>query len=161
VQKILLIRGCYAMTVGRFCNREVVIADKDMSIAEVAKLMRTHHVGDVVIVSGTAKRPRPIGILTDRDIVIELIACNVPIDSVAAGDVMSYELVTAREGDSIWDTLQHMRARGIRRIPVVNNADELEGILSIDDLLELFAEELNLLAKVPFREQLVEGTTRS
>jgi CBS domain-containing protein len=53
-----------------------------------------------------------------------------------------------------------MRAKGIRRVPVVNDAGELEGILSIDDLLELFAEELNLLAKVPFREQLVESTTR-
>jgi CBS domain-containing protein len=148
------------MTVGKFCNREVIIADKNSSIAEIAKLMRKHHVGDVVLVNDKGGRATPIGILTDRDIVIELIACDVPLDSVSAGDVMSYELVTAREEDSIWDTLQRMRAKGIRRVPVVNDKDELEGILSADDLLELFAEELNLLAKVPFREQLVEGTTR-
>jgi CBS domain-containing protein len=73
---------------------------------------------------------------------------------------MSYELVTARETDSIWDTLQRMRAKGVSSMPVVNDTGELEGILSIDDLLELFAEELNLLAKVPFREQLVESTIR-
>lgn len=149
------------MTVGKFCNREVIIAEKNSTVAEVAKLMRQHHVGDVVIVNTNGDRAKPIGILTDRDIVIELIACDVPLDSVSAGDVMSYELVTAREEDSIWDTLQHMRAKGIRRVPVVNDADVLEGILSIDDLLELFAEELNLLAKVPFREQLVESATRS
>ena len=148
------------MTVGKFCNREVIIADKNSSIAEIAKLMRKHHVGDVVLVNDKGGRATPIGILTDRDIVIELIACDVPLDSVSAGDVMSYELVTAREEDSIWDTLQRMRAKGIRRVPVVNDKDELEGILSVDDLLELFAEELNLLAKGPFREQLVEGTTR-
>ncbi|KPK29321.1 MAG: histidine kinase [Nitrospira bacterium SG8_35_1] len=148
------------MTVGKFCNREVIIADKNSSIAEIAKLMRKHHVGDVVLVNDKGGRATPIGILTDRDIVIELIACDVPLDSVSAGDVMSYELVTAREEDSIWDTLHRMRAKGIRRVPVVNDKDELEGILSADDLLELFAEELNLLAKVPFREQLVEGTTR-
>ncbi len=148
------------MTVGKFCNREVIIADKNSSIVEIAKLMRKHHVGDVVLVNDKGGRATPIGILTDRDIVIELIACDVPLDSVSAGDVMSYELVTAREEDSIWDTLQRMRAKGIRRVPVVNDKDELEGILSADDLLELFAEELNLLAKVPFREQLVEGTTR-
>ena len=148
------------MTVGKFCNREVIIADKNSSIAEIAKLMRKHHVGDVVLVNDKGDRGTPVGILTDRDIVIELIACDVPLDSVSAGDVMSYELVTAREEDSIWDTLQRMRAKGIRRVPVVNDKDELEGILSADDLLELFAEELNLLAKVPFREQLVEGTTR-
>ena len=148
------------MTVGKFCNREVIIADKNSSIAEIAKLMRKHHVGDVVLVNDKGGRATPIGILTDRDIVIELIACDVPLDSVSAGDVMSYELVTAKEEDSIWDTLQRMRAKGIRRVPVVNDKDELEGILSVDDLLELFAEELNLLAKGPFREQLVEGTTR-
>lgn len=149
------------MTVGKFCNREVIIAEKDRGIAEIAKLMRSHHVGDVVIVATSDDaQTKPIGILTDRDIVIELIAADVPLDSVSAGDVMSYELITAREEDSIWDTLQRMRAKGVRRIPVVNDAGELQGILSIDDLLELFAEELNLLAKVPFREQLVEGATR-
>ena len=148
------------MTVGKFCNREVIIAEKGSTVTEVAKLMRYHHVGDVVIVDSNGGKAKPIGILTDRDIVIELIACDVALDTVAAMDVMSYELVTAREADSIWDTLQLMRAKGIRRVPVVNDAGELEGILSIDDLLELFAEELNLLAKVPFREQLVESTTR-
>jgi len=149
------------MTVGKFCNREVIIANKESSIVEIAKLMRIHHVGDVILVTDEGDRTKPVGILTDRDIVIELIACDVPLDSVSAGDVMSYELVTAREEDSIWDTLQHMRAKGIRRVPVVNDKDELQGILSVDDLLELFAEELNLLAKVPFREQLIEGAIRS
>ena len=149
------------MTVGKFCNRDVIIAEKEQTVIEVAKLMRHHHVGDVVIVSSNGGKTKPIGILTDRDIVIELVACDVPLESVAVGDVMSYELVTAREDDSIWDTLQLMRAKGIRRVPVVNAADELEGILSIDDLLELFAEELNLLAKVPFREHLIESVTRS
>jgi CBS domain-containing protein len=148
------------MTVGKFCNREVIIAEKNITVTEVAKLMRQHHVGDVVVVDSSGGKTKPIGILTDRDVVIELIACDVAPDSVSAGDVMSYELVTAPEGDSIWDTLQKMRAKGIRRIPVVNETGELEGILSVDDLLELFAEEINLLAKIPFREQLIEGTTR-
>jgi len=148
------------MTVGKFCNREVIIAEKNITVTEIAKLMRQHHVGDVVVVDSSGGKTKPIGILTDRDIVIELIACDVAPDSVSAGDVMSYELVTVREEDSIWDTLQKMRAKGIRRIPVVNETGELEGILAVDDLLELFAEEINLLAKVPFREQLIEGTTR-
>ena len=148
------------MTVGKFCNRDVIIAEKNSSIAEVAKLMRQYHVGDVVIVNTKGERAKPIGILTDRDIVVELIACDVDLDSINAGDVMSYELVTAREEDSIWDTLQHMRAKGVRRVPVVNDIGELEGILSAEDLLELFAEELNLIAKLPFREQLIETATR-
>jgi len=149
------------MTVGNFCNREIIVAGRDSSIKEIAKLMRHHHVGDVVIVSGEGNKAKPIGILTDRDIVVELIACDVEIESVAAGDVMSYELVTAKEDDSIWDTLQRMRARGIRRVVVVNDQGKLEGVLAVDDLLELFAEELNLLAKIPFREQLIETAIRS
>ena len=149
------------MTVGKFCNREIIIAGKDSSIKETAKLMRHHHVGDVVIVSGEGDKAKPIGILTDRDIVVELIACDVELDSIAVGDVMSYELVTAKEDESIWDTLQRMRAKGIRRVVVVNDQGMLEGILSVDDLLELFAEELNLLAKIPFREQLIETAIRS
>ena len=148
------------MTVGKFCSRKVIIAEKDSSIADIARLMRKHHVGDVVIVNTDGNQTKPVGILTDRDIVIELIACDVPLDTVTAGDVMSFELVTAREEDSIWDTLQIMRAKGVRRVPVTNNAGQLEGILSVDDLLELFADELNLLAKVPLREQLIEITTK-
>ena len=148
------------MTVGKFCSREVIVAGKESSVAEIARLMRKHHVGDVVIVSRNGGRAKPVGILTDRDIVIELIACDVPLDSVTAGDIMSCELVTAGENDSIWDILQHMRAKGVRRVPVVGRGGDLVGILAADDLLELFAEELNLLARIPFREQLVEGAAR-
>ncbi|MCL7488064.1 MAG: CBS domain-containing protein [Desulfobulbaceae bacterium] len=148
------------MTVGKFCNREVVIADKNSTILEVARLMRQHHVGDVVIVHPGGDKPKPIGILTDRDIVVELLAAEVPLDAVSVGDVMTFALVTAREQDSIWDTLQSMRTKGIRRVPVVNDQGGLEGILTVDDLLELLAEELILLAKVPVREQMREEKTR-
>jgi CBS domain-containing protein len=135
--------------------------EKESSVAEIARLMRNHHVGDVVIVFSRGGRARPVGILPDREIVIELIACDVPLDPVtAAGDIMSYELVTAGENDSILDTLQHMRAKGIQCIPVVGSAGDLVSILAADDLLELFAEELKLLAKIPFREQLIEGVAR-
>ena len=144
------------MTVGKFCTREVVIASRDNSIVEVAQLMRNHHVGDVVIVGSNDNQPKPIGIITDRDIVVELLATEVPLDTVSVGDVMNFELLTAREDDSVWDTMQLMCAKGVRRIPVVNNQGSLEGILTSDDLLELLAEELILLAKIPGREQIVE-----
>jgi CBS domain-containing protein len=73
---------------------------------------------------------------------------------------MSFELITAREQDSIWETLDRLRTKGIRRIPVVNDEGGLEGILTVDDLLELLAEELILLAKVPVREQMLEKETK-
>jgi CBS domain-containing protein len=148
------------MTVGKFCNREVIVARKDSSIIDVAKLMRKHHVGDIVIIDDNGDHPKPIGIITDRDIVMELIACDVPIDDVLVGDVMSFELITAEEQDSIWDVMNLMRSKGIRRIPVVNKNGNLSGILTVDDLHELLGEELNLLAKVPLREQIHERETR-
>ncbi|MBN1932148.1 MAG: CBS domain-containing protein [Desulfobacterales bacterium] len=148
------------MSVGEICNREVVITHKESSIVEVAQLMRQYHVGDIVVVDSSSGRPKPIGIITDRDIVVELVAGEVALDSVTAADVMSYELVTVREQDGIWSTLECMRTRGVRRIPVVNEQGGLEGILTVDDLLELFSEELIALAKVTMRGQLKEKQSR-
>lgn len=148
------------MSVGEICIREVVITNKDSSIIEVAKLMRKYHVGDIVVVDSSGNQPIPIGIITDRDIVVELIASDVALDSVTVADVMSYDLITAREQDGIWDTMQRMSAKGIRRMPVVNEQGGLEGILTVDDLLELLADELTSLAKVTIREQAREKETR-
>jgi len=148
------------MSVGEICNREVVIAHRNTDIVGVAKLMREYHVGDIVIVDTKDDRPVPVGIITDRDIVVELIAREVNPESVTAGDMMSYELVIARENDGIWDTLERMRVNGIRRMPVVNENGDLEGILTVDDLLGLFSEELISLAKVTIRQQTHEKETR-
>ncbi len=148
------------MTVGHFCNREVVICGRESTIVEVAQLMRLHHVGDVVIVEDREDIPVPVGIITDRDLVVELIADGVDLDAVTVGDVMSYELVTARTDDSIWETLKRMRGQGVRRIPVVNDQGGLEGILALDDILELLAEELSMLAKVPACAQTKEEQLR-
>ncbi len=140
------------MTVGKFCTREVVIATKDASIVEVAQLMRKHNVGDIVIVKSIADQNEPLGIITDRDIVVELLATEVKLDTVSVGDVMSFDLITVRENDSVWDTMQLMRSKGIRRIPVVNEQGGLEGILTSDDMLELLADELIMIANIPFRK---------
>jgi CBS domain-containing protein len=148
------------MTVGKFCNRDVVVTRKESTIMEVARLMRQHHVGDIVIVDDNGDQPKPIGIITDRDIVMQLVACDVSLDDVLAGDIMSFELVTVHEQDSIWDAMNLMRTKGIRRLPVVNKENGLEGIITIDDLHELLGDELMLLAKVPFREQLHEQEKR-
>jgi CBS domain-containing protein len=148
------------MTVGHFCNREVVICERESTIVEVAQLMRLHHVGDVVIVESRDTTQVPVGIITDRDLVVELIADRVDLEAVTVGDVMSYELVTARTDDSIWETLKRMRGQGVRRIPVVNDQGSLEGILALDDILELLAEELSMLAKIPACAQTKEEQLR-
>lgn len=136
------------MSVGEFCSRDVVVAEKNTSIAAAAKLMRQHHVGNVIVVEQRDGLRIPVGILTDRDLVMEVLAKDVSVEACTVGDIMSFDLVTAKETDGIWNTLQRMRARSVRRIPVVSGTGALVGILSADDLLELLSEELSNLAKI-------------
>ncbi len=149
------------MSVGDICNREVVIVNRNEHILATAKLMRNHHVGDVVVVEETAAGRKPVGIVTDRDIVVEVIAKEVGFDTVTAGDIMSIGLVTAREEDSLWDAIRLMRGKGIRRLPVVDAAGILQGIVTVDDLLDLLAEEMVNLSRVASRERGRETEERT
>lgn len=149
------------MTIGEICNRDTVFTTRDSSISAAAGLMREHHVGDVVVVEERAGRRIPVGILTDRDLVIEILAKNVDMNSVTVGDVMSGELITAREGDGLYETLQRMRAKGVRRVPVVDAGGALVGIISVDDLLDLLADELTALTRLLSREQARERQKRT
>jgi len=148
------------MSVGQFCNRVTIIVRKQDAIIEAAKLMRQHHVGSLVVLDDSDGIPKPIGIVTDRDLVVEILAAEIDPDAVAIGDIMSFELLTARESDGLWDTMQRMRSKGVRRVPVVNDHGALVGILSSDDLLELLADELGELARLIGREQQHEQRKR-
>lgn len=148
------------MTVGKFCFREVVVADESSTILEVAKLMRTHHVGNVVVVRRDGELAKPVGIITDRDIVVELIATETDYNALMARDLTGGELVTAHEDESLWDSLQKMRSRGIHRLVIVDSKGGLAGILSVDDVLELLADEITMLAKISFRSQWREEQSR-
>jgi CBS domain-containing protein len=141
------------MTIGQVCNREVVFIHKQASIPEAARLMREYHVGDLVVIKEKTGKRVPVGIITDRDIVLEVIAEGVDMDDVSVGDIMSDKLVTARESDGLLETIKLMRATGIRRLPVVNDDNELAGILSVDDLIDLFSEQIADLARLIAREQ--------
>jgi len=148
------------MTIGTICNRDTVFTTRNSSIVDAAQLMRDHHVGDLVVVDEQAGRRVPVGIVTDRDLVIEILAKQVEPGSVTVGDVMSGELVTARESDGLFDTLQRMRAKGVRRVPVVDAGGALAGIVAVDDFLDLLAEEISALARLVSREQARERTSR-
>jgi CBS domain-containing protein len=102
-----------------------------------------------------------VGILTDRDIVIELIAREVELDKIIIGDVMTRNLLTARESDSLSTVLSQMRGRGVRRVPVVNEQGGLEGIFSLDDLLELLAEQMHDFVAVLRKEANQEQRLRT
>ena len=140
------------MNAGERCNRQVVTATRETSITGAAQLMRDKHVGSLIVVENRDNHPEPVGILTDRDIVIEVLAENVDPDAVTVGDVMTTAVLKVCEHDSIFEVAQRMRARGVRRVPVVSNQRELVGVLAQDDILALLVEELSLLIKVSTRE---------
>ena len=144
------------MTAGRYCNREVVITGPETTIAEAAQLMRRHHVGDLVVVKKQGKENLPVGIVTDRDLVVEVLARAIPPESVTIKDIMSTDLASVTEDESLLGALERMRKRGTRRLPVVNNQGGLEGILCADDMIELIAEATNDLVKLIRREQARE-----
>ncbi len=149
------------MAIGEFCNREVVFATREMSLPEAAQLMREYHVGDLVVVDEVDGKRVPVGIVTDRDMVIEVIAKSLDPDEFSVGDIMSPQLVSVQEKEGVFETIRLMRSKGIRRIPVVNQEGGLAGIVSADDILDLLAEEMAELAKVAPREQEREAKTRT
>jgi CBS domain-containing protein len=140
------------MTAGEVCNRQVVFARPDTLVVDAVALMRTHHVGDVVVVREPDGERVPIGILTDRDIALAVDRL-LRLPHLRVADVMSAELVTSPERESLYDVLKTMQSHGIRRLPVVNDRGGLEGILTFDDVIELLSEELTDLAKLVAKEQ--------
>jgi len=149
------------MSIGELCNREVVVIKTDASISEAVKLMRQYNVGDIVVVAQRGIHSVPVGILTDRDLVIEIMAKEVDPQSVTVGDVMSTTLVTAREEEELVDVVHRMRNKGVRRVPIVNEQGGLEGIIAVDDVLSLLAEQITGLAELVRKELQHERTTRS
>lgn len=148
------------MQIGEVCNREVIVTERDTSVREAAALMRDFHVGNLVVVEDRAGVRAPVGIITDRDVTIEVVAMGVDPEMIKVGEVMGPELITARETETVYETLQRMRQHGVRRIPVLDSRGGLTGIVSLSDLLEFLAEELSSLSKVEPREQAREARIR-
>ncbi len=148
------------MPIGEICNREVVIMRRNDSVKEAAKIMRQQHVGDVLVVDERDSMKVPVGIVTDRDLVVEIMASDIQRPTISVGDIMSPELATIRESAGVFEAIQFMRSKGVRRLPVVSDSGALVGILALDDLLELISEELLELSKLVRFEQKKEAGVR-
>jgi CBS domain-containing protein len=148
------------MPISEICNREVVIVNRDNTVLEAARLMRQHHVGDVVIVDESEGVKVPVGIVTDRDLVVEIMALGIDQTVITVGDIMMTELATVKDDAGVSDTIEYMRAKGVRRMPVVDRKGGLVGILTLDDLLELLAEEFLSLSRLVKHEQQKEIVSR-
>jgi CBS domain-containing protein len=148
------------MAIGEICSRDVVIARREESVREAAELMRRHHVGDIVVVEERSGSRVPVGIVTDRDIVVAIVAKGLDPEKLTLGDIVARELTVAQDTLGVAETVELMRSRGIRRVPIIDASGALVGIVSGDDILDLMAEELTALARMVSREQRREAETR-
>ena len=148
------------MNISDICTLDAIHCTRDETVQAAAFLMRKHHVGDLVVVDRIEDDAIPVGIVTDRDIVVSVIALGLDPSSLLVGDIMTDDLLTCREDDDVYHTIEHMRLRGIRRVPVVNHGGALAGIVSVDDLLEFLAEEMGDLSRISGSQQAHERRAR-
>ena len=148
------------MTAGELCNRTVYIIRANESVVEAARLMKKYHVGCLVVVEERGTDRVPIALVTDRDLVIKGMAeASSDLETMKVNEVMSQGVTTARDTEKMYDVRKKMRARGVRRIPVVDAAECLQGIIAFDDMVERMAQELSDLAQLVSREQQRESET--
>ena len=136
------------MKIGELYSRPVVSIPSSATLAEVAVLMREHHVGAVVVTKVTSDRPIPVGMITDRDIVQAQLDHTADLSRLRTEDVMSRDPLVLNVDLSLDEAIQRLRARGVRRAPVITPTGALVGLVSTDDLLGQIARELAGLARL-------------
>ena len=140
------------------CRTDMVTADEHSSLYEISKLMRENHIGDVVITRSTNAAQTPIGIVTDRDIVVHGIACDIDLEEVTAGDLSAQDLVTVEPDADIFDIARTMNESAVRRV-IVTGEVGYNGIISFDDILWALAQIVNNLSAVTERQIQRESRT--
>lgn len=148
------------MLLKEICTPDVVHLPDDATAATAARLMRERHVGDVVIVEDTEGDQTPIGVITDRDLVVEVLAKERDPAKVKVREIMRTPVVIARTSEDAHTALERMKAHGVRRIPVMDEYMKLAGILCLDDLVKRLATDAAALAEVIIREQDREHRAR-
>lgn len=146
------------MNVFDLCQRHVVAIRRHEELATAAWMMRERNVGCLVVVesAGAIGGERPIGMLTDRDIVTNVIARDSDPHTIIVDDVMTRHPVTVWASASVDDALQRMRNDGVRRVPVVDDRGRLVGILAMDDIFEHMAQRTPYAA-TPIRREMRLG----
>jgi CBS domain-containing protein len=142
------------MRAGELCVRDVVTAQEDESVVEAATRMASYHVGDLIVVAEQPPGlPRPVGIVTDRDLVVQVLARpdRVPAQT-RIGDVMRRELIVGQEEEDVERLIARMRDHAIRRIPIVDREGGLQGVVSIDDVLGWMRDQLQAATKLVERQ---------
>jgi CBS domain-containing protein len=144
------------MLLNMFCMLDVVCCTPRTTVLEAAHLMRRRHVGDLVVVEDDEAEKEPLGVITDRDIVVEVLAKGMDPATTLVGSVMRTPVVIAHEDEDSALTLERMRTHGVRRIPVVGRQGSLVGVVTADDMLRRLAAEAGMLTDIISRQQALE-----
>ncbi len=148
------------MSIKALCSRDLVAVGRDDTVSKAAQLMRQNHIGDVLVVEKKHNAILPIGIVTDRDVVIEIVAPGLDPHVITVGDIMLPTIFTIDEDSGVFDAIRLMTSKGVRRLPVVKKDGGLIGIITLDDLLLLMAKEFCSFAKLLTKEQQNEAEKR-
>jgi len=148
------------MILEKIAHRNVVTIPQGASMEIAAKTMRDQHVGCVIVIEEKGLKKIPVGMITDRDIVVSTSAFGIAPKSVSVSDVMSATLVTARKNDSFNHVLMLMKEHGVKRIPIVDSEGALFGIVTTHELMGVLVDELNVLIQVTERQHQVESDRR-
>ncbi len=141
------------MSIKELCNRALVAVGRDDTVFKAAELMRENHVGDVLVTELKQDKTLPVGIVTDRDIVVEVVAPGLDPKVITVGDIMVPHLSTIEEDAEVFHAIRLMTSKGIRRLPVTDKYGSLTGILTLDDLLMMMAKESFSIAMLLKNEQ--------
>ncbi|MFA6229294.1 MAG: CBS domain-containing protein [Rhodanobacter sp.] len=149
------------MRIADICTRQVISIEAGITIRQAAEMMRKHHVGALVITQPPNGERVPTGFLTDRDIVISVVAAGINTEALTVGDIVSQDLATCTESEGVFDAIQTMRRRSVRRLPVLNGKGGLVGMLTADDIYSALGTLTHDLNAALTREQVHEMTSRT
>lgn len=136
------------ITVEQVCVHDVVAIEHDIPLVQCAKIMHDAQVGSLVVTEVRDGLSIPVGILTDRDIAVKVVAFSLDPDVFTARDIMAQPLVTAQPEEDLRLVLSRMRNNGVHRVPVVSSNGALVGILAVDDIWENLLEEVDSLERI-------------
>jgi CBS domain-containing protein len=138
------------------CTTDVAICRRTTTLAEISRILRSRHTGDVVVVDDTSGEFIPAGLITDRDIVVKAVAVDLDPAAVTAGQIMRTPLICAEESEDSTVAMTRMQVHGVRRLPITGVRGKLVGIVALDDLLRVAVEEMGALLGIVTKEQDVE-----
>lgn len=135
------------MNIGSICSRRIVTIDSEFSLRDAAALMRERHVGALVVTAPSAEGTRVAGVVTDRDLVIHVLAQGIDGDEIEIGDLANQHIASVRDNEDSTRALAVMQEQGVRRLLVTDADQQLVGIVSLDDLVAACASDMDRLAR--------------